>query len=143
MTSRRLFVGLLAAGVTLPAASAEAARYVARPDGGKIALVVTGGELRRVDAQLPSRCEDSDGQHSWSAPLGMTLSGGSVALQSNRFSFQGEAPNGVKYQLSGRLRGGAISGRLRMTYLDIDVVGFDESYLCDTGTTGYRATRRR
>jgi hypothetical protein len=41
----------------------------------------------------------------------------------------------------GRLRGGAISGRARLTRLDLDFVGADESYLCDTGTRRYRASR--
>ena len=68
-----------------------------------------------------------------------------MALQSGRFGFQGQARNKVRFQVDGRLRNGAISGRIRLTYLDIDHVGVgvDKSFLCDTGTTSYRAVRRR
>jgi hypothetical protein len=43
--------------------------------------------------------------------------------------------------VSGRVRGDAISGRARLTFLDLDVVGADDSFLCDTGTRRYRASR--
>jgi hypothetical protein len=49
----------------------------------------------------------------------------------------------VRYQFDGRLRGRAISGHVRLTYLDLDFVGGDDSYLCDTEPLRYRATRRR
>ena len=65
-----------------------------------------------------------------------------MALRSGRFAVQGQASNQVRYQLAGRLRNGAISGRVRLTFLDLDFVGVDDSYLCDTGTRRYRGVRR-
>ena len=143
---RTLLLAALAGAATLPvpAADAMAARYVAKPaGGGRIALDVVSGQLRRIRAALPSRCENDHGG-SWSARLAIDESG-TVALQSGRFGFQGRARDNVRFQVDGRLRNGAISGRIRLTYLDIDHVGVgdDTSFLCDTGTTSYRAVRRR
>ena len=143
-TKTWLIPPLLAAAAALAPAPADAgaATYVARPaDGGRIALRVDGGRLRSVKATLPSRCENNHGG-SWGAPLGIDLTG-AVVLRSGGFGFQGQAPSEVRYQLDGRLRGGAIAGRLRLTYLDLDFVGVDDSYLCDTGTVPYRAVKRR
>jgi hypothetical protein len=123
------------------AADAGAAIYVAQPDGGgRIELEAKRGHLLRADASLPAHCENNHGG-TWRDDVGMSLSG-DLAFQSGRFHIQGEAPNGVKYDFRGRRRKGAISGRLRMTYLDLDFVGVDDSYLCDTGMTRYRAARR-
>ena len=143
---RTLLLAALAGAATLPvsAADAMAARYVAKPaGGGRLAFDVVSGELRRIQATLPSRCENNHGG-SWSARLAIDESG-AVALQSGRFGFQGQARNKVRFQVDGRLRKGALSGRIRLTYLDIDHVGVgvDKSFLCDTGTTSYRAVRRR
>jgi hypothetical protein len=122
--------------------AAHAARYVARPaDGGRVVLEVEDGQLQRAAAKLPARCENNHGGN-WDSRLAIDLSG-DLALQSGRFSIQGRAPNDVRYQFNGRLRNGAIKGRVRLTYLDLDYVGADDSYLCDTGTTRYRAARRR
>ena len=92
-------------------------------------------------APLPARCENNHGG-SWSSTLGIALTG-AVALRSRRFGLQGQAPNQVRYQLAGRLRNRAISGRVRLTFLDLDFVGVDDSYVCDTGTRRFRAVRRR
>ena len=102
---------------------------------------VDGARLRRAEATLPARCENNHGG-SWSSTLGIALAA-DVALRSGKFAIQGQAPNEVKYELAGRLRNGAISGRVRLTYLDLDFVGVDDSYVCDTGTLRYRAVRRR
>ena len=90
---RTLLLAALAGAATLPvpAADAMAARYVAKPaGGGRIALDVVSGQLRRIQATLPSRCENDHGG-SWSARLAIDESG-AVALQSGRFGFQGQAP---------------------------------------------------
>ncbi len=91
-------------------------------------------------AKLPAGCENNHGG-SWSSPLGIAWTG-DLALRSGRFDIQGRATNQVRYQIAGRLRNGAISGRLRLTFLDLDFVGVDDSYLCDTGTRRYRGVRR-
>ena len=148
MTSRA-WIGSLLIGVVLTlAGTAHAAqqdaptRYTARPaGGGRIVLAVDGARLRRAEATLPARCENNHGG-SWSSTLGIALAA-DVALRSGKFAIQGQAPNEVKYELAGRLRNGAISGRVRLTYLDLDFVGVDDSYVCDTGTLRYRAVRRR
>ena len=147
MTSRAWIAPPLIGVVFMFAGTAYAARhdatvrYVARPaGGGRIVLVVDRGRLRRLEATLPAGCENNHGGR-WSATLGIALTG-DVALRSGRFALQGQAPNEVTYQLSGRLRSGAISGRVRLTYLDLDFVGVDDSYLCDTGTRRYRGVRR-
>ena len=103
-------------------------------------LDIDGGRLRRADATLPARCENNHGG-SWFSTLGIAWTGG-LALRSGRFGIHGQASNGVRYELAGRLRDGAISGRVRLTFLDIDFVGVDDSYLCDTGTRRYRGVRR-
>jgi hypothetical protein len=122
------------------AADASAARYVATPaDGGRIALDVTDGRLLRVRAALPARCENNHGGN-WNDRLAVDQHG-DLALRNGRFRIQGRAPNRIRYDISGRLRGGAISGRARLTFLDLDFVGADDSYLCDTGTRRYRAVR--
>lgn len=148
ITARTTAIPLLAAltlagAPALAPADAGAAAYVARSaDGGRVKLQVAGGELRRVDVRLPARCENNHGGN-WDTRLGITLSG-ELALERGRFAIQGRAPNEVRYELRGRRRAGAISGRVRLTYLDIDHVGVgvDDSYLCDTGTSRYRAVKR-
>ena len=150
MTSRAWIAPLLIGVVLTSAGTAHAAhaaqrdataRYVARPaGGGRIVLEVDRGRLRRLDATLPAGCENNHGGR-WSSTLGIALTG-DVALRSGRFDIQGQAPNQVRYQLAGRLRNGAISGRVRLTYLDLDFVGVDDSYVCDTGTLRYRGVRR-
>jgi hypothetical protein len=146
-SSRAWLAPLLIGAVLTSAGTAHAAqhdataRYVARPaGGGQIVLQVDRGRLRRLEAALPARCENNHGG-SWSSTLGIAWKG-DVALQSGRFAIQGRASNDVRYQLGGRLRDGAISGRLRLTFLDLDFVGVDDSYLCDTGTRRYRGVRR-
>jgi hypothetical protein len=148
MTSRACITPLLIGVVLTFAGTAHAAhqgapaRYVARPaDGGRIVLDVDGGRLRRAEATLPARCENNHGG-SWSSTLGIALTG-AVALRSGRFGIQGQAANEVRYELAGRLRNGVVSGRVRLTYLDLDFVDVDDSYLCDTGTRRYRGVRRR
>ena len=141
---RRWCAPLLAVPAALALASpeADAARYVAKPaGGGRIALDVVRNQLRRIDVALPSRCERNSGGV-WSARLAVDVRG-TLALHGGRFGLSGRAPNQVRYQLDGRLRGGAIAGRVRLTYLDLDFVGVDDSYLCDTQTLRYRAVRRR
>jgi hypothetical protein len=129
------------AGTAHAAQHGASARYVARlAGGGQVVLGVDRGRLRRLEAALPARCENNHGG-SWSTTLAIALTG-DVALRSGRFAFQGQAPSEVSYQLSGRLRNGAISGRVRLTFLDLDFVGVDDSYLCDTGTRRYRGVRR-
>ena len=108
---RTLLLAALAGAATLPvsAADAMAARYVATPaGGGRLAFDVVSGELRRIQATLPSRCENNHGG-SWSARLAIDESG-AVALQSGRFGFQGQARNKVRFQVDGRLRNGATLG---------------------------------
>ena len=137
-----LLLAVLTTGASLSLAPADAgaASYVARPaDGGRIVLEVERGRLRRVEATLPARCENNHGG-AWMTGLGITLTGG-LALQSGRFGIRGQAPNEVRYQFHGRLRNGAISGWVRLTFLDLDFVGVDDSYLCDTGTRRYRAVK--
>jgi hypothetical protein len=133
----------VAVAALLPAdASALGRVYVAKPAaGGRIVLDVGDGRLRRAAAKVPARCENNHGG-SWTATLAIDLRGG-VALRSGRFGIQGQSANKVRYQLGGRVRDGAISGRVRLTFLDLDFVGVDDSYLCDTGTRRYRAVRRR
>jgi hypothetical protein len=133
-------IAALAIGA-LPAA-ADAADYVAEPEGGgRVALEVTRGALRSIDATLPARCENNHGG-TWSDDLQLTLSG-KLALQNGRFRITGQADTGVSYDVRGRRRaGGAFTGRVRLTYLDIDHVGVDDSFLCDTGTVRYRARRQ-
>jgi hypothetical protein len=146
--TRRLPAALLppllavGAAVSLAPADAAAATYVARPaDGGRIELEVDRGRLRRAEATLPSRCENNHGGN-WDARLRIDLTG-AVALRSGRFDIQGQAPDEVRYKFDGRLRDGAISGRMRLTYLDLDFIGVDDSYLCDTGSVRYRGVKRR
>jgi hypothetical protein len=123
-------------------AAARVARYVAQPpDGGRIALDVRSDQLRRVAVTLPARCENSHGG-SWFARLAIDLTD-KLALRSGGFAIQGRAANRVRYEVDGRLRNGAISGRVRLTYLHLDFIGFDGSYVCDTGTRRYRSARRR
>ena len=148
MTSRAWIAPLLIGAVLTSAGTAHAAqrdataRYVARPaDGGRIVLDVDRGRLRRLEATLPVGCENNHGG-SWSSTLGIAWSG-DVALRSGRFAIQGRASNDVRYQVAGRLRSGAISGPVRLTFVDFDFVGVDDSYLCDTGTRRYRGVRRR
>lgn len=146
MTNRAWIAPLLIGAVLTSAGTAHAAqrdapaRYVARPaDGGRVMLDVDRGRLRRLEATLPAGCENNHGG-SWSSTLGIALTG-DVALRSGRFDIQGRGSNQVRYQISGRRRNGAISGRVRLTFLDLDFVGVDDSYLCDTGTR-YRGVRR-
>jgi len=102
-------------------------------------LDVNDGRLLRVRTALPARCENNHGGN-WASRLAIDLRG-DLALQNGRFRIQGRAPNEVRYDVRGRLHGGAISGRARLTFLDLDYVGADDSYLCDTGTRRYRAER--
>jgi hypothetical protein len=135
-----LAVALLA--MVLPAAPANAARYVAEPEaGGQIAFELERGRLRSAEATLPARCENNHGG-SWSADLSVALTG-DLALRAGRFRIEGRADNDVRYEIRGKRRSGAITGRVWLTYLDIDHVGVgvDDSFLCDTGRTRYRATR--
>jgi hypothetical protein len=149
---RRLAPALAALAAAVPTAgvteTASAARYVAEPaPGGRIALKVKRGVLRSVNAKLPARCENVHGG-TWNAPLRIGLRG-DLALRRGAFHIEGQAPNGVRYQIKGRLRGGTIAGPARLTYFYNDVVGqgdpdlSDDSYLCDTGTHRYRAKRTR
>jgi hypothetical protein len=122
------------------AADASAARYVATPaGGGRIVLNVNDGRLLRARVTVPARCENTHGGN-WDTRLAVDRRG-DLALQDGGFRIQGRAPSRVRYDVRGRLRGGAISGRARLTFLDLDFVGADESYLCDTGTRRYRAVR--
>ena len=124
--------------MSVTAANANAKTCVAQfAGGGSIALKVSNGQLRRVAARMPAGCENNHGGRS-ARTLEVNVKG-AVPLRSGRFSVQGEAPNGVKGDLRGRLRNGAISGRVRLTYLYLDHFGVDESYLCDTGTRRFRA----
>ena len=124
--------------MSVTAATANAKTYVGQfAGGGTIALKVSDGHLRQVRAGMPASCENNHGGR-WTRTLEVNVKG-AVPLRSGRFSIQGEAPNGVKGDLRGRLRNGAISGRLRLTYLYLDHFGVDESYLCDTGTRRFRA----
>jgi hypothetical protein len=124
--------------MSVTAANANAKTYVGQfAGGGSIALKVSGGSLRQVAASMPAGCENNHGGR-WTRTLTVNVRG-AVPLRSGRFSVQGEAPNGVKGDLRGRLRNGVISGRLRLTYLYLDHFGVDESYLCDTGTRRFRA----
>jgi len=123
------------------AADASATTYVAMPaDAGRIVLTTSGGRLVRVDAALPAGCMNNHGA-SWSSRLAVDVRGG-VALERGRFRIQGRAPTRVRYDVGGRLRNGVISGRIRLTFLDLDFVGADDSFACDTGTRPYRASRR-
>ena len=137
-------LGLLAATtaaltlMSVTAANANAKTYSGQfAGGGAIILKVSDGRLRQVAARMPAGCENNHGGH-WVRNLEANVKG-AVALRSGRFSVQGKAPNGVRGDLRGRLRNGAISGSLRLTYLYIDHFGVDESYLCDTGTRRFRA----
>jgi hypothetical protein len=102
-------------------------------------LNVNDGRLVRVRAALPARCENTHGGN-WDSRLAVDLRG-DLVLQNRRFRIQGRAPSRVRYDVSGRLSGGVISGRARLTFLDLDFVGADDSFLCDTGTRRYRARR--
>ena len=149
MTSPAWIAPLLIGAVLTSAGAAHAAHQDARErDTSRSRRTAAGsrststrGRLRRAAATLPARCENNHGG-SWSSTLGIAWTG-AVALRSGGFGIQGRAANGVRYELAGRLRNGAISGRVRLTFLDLDFVGFDDSYLCDTGMRRYRGARRR
>ncbi|MDQ5831823.1 MAG: hypothetical protein M3550_02040 [Actinomycetota bacterium] len=137
-----LLLAATTAGVALmsvTAADANARTYVGQPaGGGRIAIKIDGGRVRQVEASIPASCESNNGQH-WRTTLVVNVSG-NLPLRSGRFRIQGQAPNGVRGDLRGRLRSGRISGRVRLTFLDLDYVGpSDDSYLCDTGTRPFRA----
>jgi hypothetical protein len=141
VTTVLLLLAATTAAVTLmsvTAANANAKTYVDQfAGGGAIALKVSDGRLRQVSARMPASCHNNHGGN-WARTLEVNVSG-AVALRSGRFSIQGKAPNGIKGDLRGRLRNGAISGSVRLTDLYIDHFGVDESYLCDTGTRRFRA----
>lgn len=127
--------------MSVTAAAANARTYVGQvAGGGTIALKIGDGRLRQVKASMPARCENNYGG-SWDTTLEVNVSGLAVALRSGRFSISGEAPNGVKGDLQGRLRNGRILGRLRLTSLYIDYVDefSDDSYVCNTGMRRFRA----
>ncbi len=142
ITTVLLLLAATTAGVALmsvTAADANARTYVGQPaGGGRIAIKIDGGRVRQVEASIPASCESNNGQH-WRTTLVVNVSG-NLPLRSGRFRIQGQAPNGVRGDLRGRLRSGRISGRVRLTFLDLDYVGpSDDSYLCDTGTRPFRA----
>jgi hypothetical protein len=141
VTAVLLLLAATTAALTLmsvTAANANAKTYVGPfAGGGAIALKISDGRLRQVRASMPAGCENNLGGR-WTRTLEVNVRG-AIVLRSGRFSVQGEAPNGVKGDLRGRLRNGVVSGRVRLTYLDLDYVGVDESYLCDTGTRRFRA----
>ncbi len=142
ITTVLLLLAATTAGVALmsvTAADANARTYVGQPaGGGRIAIKIDGGRVRQVEASIPASCESNNGQH-WRTTLVVNVSG-NLPLRSGRFRIQGRAPNGVRGDLRGRLRSGRISGRVRLTFLDLDYVGpSDDSYLCDTGTRPFRA----
>jgi hypothetical protein len=136
---RSLPLAIVAAAVAVlfSAGAADARTYTGQPAGGAILLKVNRGHLRQIATRLPAGCENNHGGH-WRSTLQINLSG-DLQLQAGRFSLQGRAPNQVRYAMSGRLRRGTISGRIRLTYLDLDYVGVDDSYLCDTGSLRIRA----
>jgi PKD repeat protein len=122
------------------AADASAARYVATPaGGGRIVLNVNDGRLLRASVTVPARCENTHGGN-WDTRLAVDLRG-DLALEAGRFRIQGRAPSRVRYDVSGRLRDSAIFGRAWLTFLDLDFVGADDSFLCDSGARRYRAVR--
>lgn len=142
ITTVLLLLAATTAGVALmsvTAADANARTYVGQPaGGGRIAIKIDGGRVRQVEASIPASCESNNDQH-WRTTLVVNVSG-NLPLRSGRFRIKGQAPNGVRGDLRGRLRSGRISGRLRLTFLDLDYVGpSDDSYLCDTGTRPFRA----
>ena len=142
ITTVLLLLAATTAGVALmsvTAADANARTYVGQPaGGGRIAIKIDGGRVRQVEASIPASCESNNGQR-WRTTLVVNVSG-NLPLRSGRFRIQGRAPNGVRGDLRGRLRSGRISGRVRLTFLDLDYVGpSDDSYLCDTGTRPFRA----
>lgn len=142
ITTVLLLLAATTAGVALmsvTAADANARTYVGQPaGGGRIAIKIDGGRVRQVEASIPAGCESNNGQR-WRTTLVVNVSG-NLPLRSGRFRIQGQAPNGVRGDLRGRLRSGRISGRVRLTFLDLDYVGpSDDSYLCDTGTRPFRA----
>jgi hypothetical protein len=142
ITTVVLLLAATTAGVALmsvTAADANARTYVGKPaGGGRIAIKIDGGRVRQVEARIPAGCESNNGQR-WRTTLVVNVSG-NLPLRSGRFRIQGQAPNGVRGDLRGRLRSGRISGRVRLTFLDLDYVGpSDDSYVCDTGTRPFRA----
>jgi len=127
--------------MSVTAASASARTYVDHfAGGGTITLRVSKGQLRQVSARMPANCESNNGGPGWRDTLEATVSG-ALPLRSGRFSVHGEADNGVEGNLQGRLRNGVISGRLRLTFADIDQLSdpVDDSYVCDTGVRRFRA----
>jgi hypothetical protein len=140
--SRIAAIPLLGIALSLAAADARAATYVAQPaGGGRVELEATRGKLLRAEASLPARCENNHGG-SWDGNLVLDLSGELALRRGGRFAIEGQAANGVRYELRGRRRSGAYTGRIWLTYLDIDHVGVDDSYLCDTGRLRYRAVKQ-
>ena len=142
VTTVLLLLAATTAVVTLmsvTAANANARTYVGQfAGGGTIALKIGDGRLRQVKARMPARCENTYGG-TWDTTLEVKVSV-DLALRSGRFRIQGEAPNGVKGDLQGRLRNGRILGRSRLTFLDLDYVGpSDDSYVCNTGMRRFRA----
>jgi hypothetical protein len=134
-------IPLIGIALSLAPAEAGAATYVAQPEaGGRVELEVKRGRLLRAEASLPARCENNHGG-SWDSGLEIDLSG-EVALRSGRFEIEGQATNEVSYELRGRRRSGAFTGRIWLTYVDIDHFGVDDSYLCDTGKLRYRAVKQ-
>lgn len=93
----------------------------------------------QVPSLMPARCEHTHGGN-WDSWLAVDLRG-ALALDDDRCRIQGRAPSRVRYDIGGRLRDGAITGRARLTFLVLDFVGADDSFLCDTGTRRYRARR--
>ena len=143
VTTMLLLLAATTAGLTLmwvTAANANARTYVGHTaGGGTIALRASAGHVRQVRASIPATCENVHGG-TWRRRLEVNVRV-TLALRSGRFSVGGEAPNGVKGELRGRLRGGAISGQVRLTLFDLDPIAdpHDDSYLCDTGTRRFRA----
>jgi hypothetical protein len=147
--SRRILI-LLIAAVALPAVavgSAQAAKYrdtTGLGGGvglgpGKIVLTIKNGKLKRLRGALPAHCERPNGD--FNAVLRTHLVG-SVKLVDKAFHVHVDDPNtGVEVNIRGKLKNGRVTGRVRMTYLDLNPTFPNNDILCDSGVRRYSANR--
>lgn len=134
-TGRRLTILLIALAV--PAATAGAAQAAVYKDksglgGGRILLTVEKGKLKRLRGALPAYCERPNGD--FNTVLATHLVGAVKLDGNNSFHVHVDDPNtGVEVNIRGKLKGDAVRGVVRMTYLDLHSGSPSNDTLCDSG----------